>query len=101
MLETIVCGGQTGADQGALLAARMSGISTGGWAAKGWETEAGPAPWLADFGLVECPEPGYAARRRLNVRDCHAALLFGDRTSPGSLGLLKDCRALARPWIHV
>jgi hypothetical protein len=35
------------------------------------------------------------------VRDCHAALLFGDRTSPGSLGLLKDCRALARPWIHV
>jgi len=46
MLERIITGGQIGADQGALRAARAAGIATGGWAPAGWETEAGPAPEL-------------------------------------------------------
>jgi len=45
-LACVVSGGQTGVDQAALRAARASGIATGGWAPKGWATEAGPAPWL-------------------------------------------------------
>lgn len=59
-LIKIVTGGQTGADQGALLAARAAGIATGGWAPLGWMTEDGPAPWLADFRLIECPIQGTA-----------------------------------------
>jgi hypothetical protein len=100
-VEKVISGGQTGADQGALRAARAAGIATGGWAPAGWETEAGPAPWLAGFGLVECPEPGYAARRRRNVQDADAVLLFGDASSPGSRGLIRDCRERAKGWVNV
>jgi hypothetical protein len=96
MLQKIVSGEQTGVDQAALRAARAACIATGGWAPRGWLTEAGPAPWLADWGLVECPEPGYAARRRRNVADCDAALLFGDPTTPGSRGLDRDCLELGK-----
>src|SRR4051794_32052929 len=103
MLERVISGGQTGADQGGLRAARACVIPTGGWAPRGWLTEAGPAPWLAEFGLVECPEgetepERYRARRRRCVKDCHAALIFGEITSPGSRGLIRDCRALGKPW---
>ena len=77
MLDKIISGGQTGADQVALRAARAPGVPTGGWAPKGWLTEDGPAPWLADFGLAECPEPGYSARTLANVRDSDVTLRFG------------------------
>jgi hypothetical protein len=86
----ILSGGQTGVDQAALRAARAVGFETGGWAPLGWETEAGPAPWLADYGLVECPEPGYPARRRRVVLEADTMILIGDRKSPGSIGLLKE-----------
>jgi hypothetical protein len=65
MIERVISGGQTGVDQAGLRAARAAGIATGGFAPKGWliESEDGrhnvPAPWLAEYGLVECPEPGY------------------------------------------
>ena len=97
----VISGGQTGADQGGLFAARASGLETGGWAPLGWKTETGPAPWLAEFGLVECPDPGYPARRRRNVMDADAVLVFGNLSSPGSRGLIRDCRMLAKPWVHV
>jgi hypothetical protein len=38
----VISGGQTGADQGGLVAARTLKIETGGTAAKGWLTEDGP-----------------------------------------------------------
>jgi Circularly permutated YpsA SLOG family len=47
----------------------LAEITTGGWAPLGRETEDGPAHWLAEFGLVECPEPGYPARIVANIRD--------------------------------
>jgi len=97
----IISGGETGSDRGALLAAGAAGLATGGWASAGWETEDGPAPWLAAWGLLECPDPGEAAARWRNVRDCDAALLFGDRASAVSRALLEDCLALGRPWVHV
>src|SRR5262249_34268512 len=39
MLDRVITGGQTGADQAAPRAARGAGIATGGWAPKGWVTE--------------------------------------------------------------
>jgi hypothetical protein len=106
MIERVISGGQVGTDQAALQAARACGISTGGWAPRGWLTEAGPAPWLVEYGLVECQEgesegQRYRARRRRCVRDCHAALLFGDIKSPGSRGLNRDCSALGKPLVWV
>jgi len=47
-----------------------------------------PAPGLAEWGLVECPEGGteaesYRARRRHCGKDCDGALIVGDITTPG------------------
>ena len=87
-------------------AARACGIPTGGWAPRGWLTEAGPAPWLAEWGLAE-PLEGeteaecYRARRPRGVRDCYGALLFGDLASPGSRGLNRDCTLMGKPLVHV
>ena len=86
----ILSGGQTGVDQAALRAARAVGFETGGWARLGWETEDGPAPWLADFGLVECPEPGYIACRRKNVQEADTMLLLGDLKSPRLIGVMRE-----------
>lgn len=84
IIKQLISGGQTGADQAALRAAKAAGIPTGGCAAKGWMTEDGPAPWLADYGLVEClGEPGYPLRTRMNVELASACLWFGNPHSPG------------------
>ncbi len=101
MLDRVISGGQTGVDQAALLAAKAAGIPTGGTAPKGWETEEGPAPWLADYGLVECDEPGYPARTRANVRDADATLWIGDQTSPGGKVTLGECRLRLKSWVVV
>jgi Circularly permutated YpsA SLOG family len=54
VIEKVVTSSQGRADQAGLHAARAAGIAIGGFAPKGWATEAGAAPWLAEFGLVEC-----------------------------------------------
>jgi Circularly permutated YpsA SLOG family len=101
MLDRVISGGQTGADQAALRAARSVGIPTGGWAPLGWLTEDGPAPWLAGFGLVECPEPGYPARSRANVRDSDATLWFGSIDSRGFVTTHDAALVLMRPFLIV
>lgn len=86
MIAKIISGGQTGADAAGLRAARRFGVATGGFAPKGWLTEDGPAPWLADYGLTECPTPGYPARTRANAEAAHLTLWFdyyGAYDSPG------------------
>jgi hypothetical protein len=69
-IERLISGGQSGADQAGLRAARTAGIMTGGTAPRGWLAEVADVqpdgvvrwihrscPWLADFGLVECGDP--------------------------------------------
>jgi hypothetical protein len=95
---TILSGGQSGVDQAALRAARACGLPTGGFAPRGWLTEDGPAPWLAEYGLDEVPPPdpgnptgtpvgiassGYRRRTILNVSLCDALLWLGNPHSPG------------------
>ncbi len=92
----IISGGQTGADQGALFAARQLGIETGGHAPRGWRTDTGPAPWLAEFGLSETYSSAYPSRTRLNVMNSDRTLLFGDMSSRGSKFTLGFCRRLGR-----
>lgn len=78
----IISGGQTGVDQVGLFVARELGIETGGTAPNGWRTDEGPAPWLADYGLIECQFAGYRVRTIQNVRDADGTVWFGER-SPG------------------
>jgi hypothetical protein len=57
---------------------------------------AGPAPWLADYGLGECPEPSYVARRWLNVQEADTMFLIGDCPVPG-----RGTRGWHRPSLAV
>ena len=81
----IISGGQTGADQGGLRAARALGLPTGGFAAKHWETEDGPQQELLHgFHLQECSFPGYPVRTFANVEAAHGTVWFGNEDSPGA-----------------
>ena len=84
-VRKIVSGGQTGADQGGLLAGRELTIETGGVAPCGWLTENGPQEeLLRNFGLTECEEEGYPARTRNNIALSDGTLLVGAFESGGS-----------------
>src|SRR5262245_16560722 len=98
----IISGGQTGADTGALLAARELGIETGGVAPKGWLTENGAEEArLRSFGLVECEEAGFPARTRRNVANSDGTLLVGQHRSGGSRLTYEAARQLKKPLFLV
>ena len=98
----IISGGQTGADQGALLAARALGISTGGTAPQGWLTEAGPQEeLLRGFGLVECEQPGYDSRTRANVLEADGTVIFGSYATGGSALTARLVRNAGKPFFCV
>ena len=100
-LQKIVSGGQTGADQAGLRAARASSNETGGWAPLGWKTEDGPAPWLSEFGLKECPKNGYPARTESNARDSDGMLWFGSTDSPGYRTTIAACTKHKKPYLII
>jgi Circularly permutated YpsA SLOG family len=102
MLERVVSGGQSGADQAGWRAARALGFATGGWMPRGFRTEAGPRPDFAElYGAVEMPGGGYPERTRANARDSDATLWFGDADSPGGRTTLRACAAPGRPAFEV
>jgi Circularly permutated YpsA SLOG family len=97
-LSKIISGGQTGADMGALIAARTLGLETGGFAPEGWQTEDGPQePRLRGFGLIECEEPGYPPRTTKNVANSDGTLLVGDHQIGGSRLTLQLAAKLKKP----
>lgn len=67
----------------------------------GWRTDAGPAPWLADFGLIEHPSPEYPPRTGCNVRDNDATLILGDASSSGCTLTLRYCRYYKKPFLVI
>ena len=86
VLRKIISGGQTGADMGGLLAAQKCGIETGGWIPKGFQTENGLKPDLADFGLKETTSVSYTPRTKYNVEDSDGTIRFaGNFASPGEI----------------
>lgn len=96
----IISGGQTGADQGGLLAARDLNIPTGGVAPRHYRTENGFDPWLADYGLVEGQSPRYDVRTAANIRAADVTIIFG-KSSTGSRLTSKLCITLSKPYIWV
>lgn len=102
-VHEVISGGQTGVETLALRVARDMRIETGGWAAAGWIVEApggngeSTAPRLAEFGLVECPSPGYPSRTMANVATCDALLYFGGRGSADSSWLNRCMFEQRRP----
>lgn len=102
MLYRVISGGQTGADQAGLKAARVVGLETGGWAPKNWRTDDGPNLNLRDiYKLEEHPSFNYPPRTLLNVRDSNGTIIFGDSSSPGSRLTKRLCQDMRRPYLLV
>lgn len=96
----MISGGQTGADFAGLKCARAKGLETGGWAPKGWKTDNGPDPRLADYGLRECNVEGYAVRNYWNACEARVTIWFGNTTSPGYKCTKAACYHYHRPFIE-
>lgn len=97
MIELVLSGGQTGADQAGWRVARAFGIPTGGAMPTDFLTEDGPRPDFAElYGAVAMATASYAARTERNVRDADATLWFGDPTTPGGKSTLKAVAKLGK-----
>lgn len=99
MIVAIVSGGQTGADQAGLRAARKLGLKTGGFAPLGFKTEVGPQGWLGPtYGLVETSSEDYSDRTEMNITISDGTIIFG-KVSPGSSLTEKLCKELSKPCL--
>jgi hypothetical protein len=99
MLDRIISGGQTGADQVGWRAARVCGIPTGGFVPLGFPTEDGPRPEFRElYGAVELPTASYPARTARKVEESDgsdpvrdARLARVDHHTPGCLDYGRSC----------
>jgi len=98
----IISGGQTGADQGGLKAAKELGIPTGGCAPKGYETEKGPNIDLRNtYMLHQSASSSYNPRTEENISKSDATIIFSTVKSRGSQLTEKICKSKGKPYISV
>jgi Circularly permutated YpsA SLOG family len=72
MLEKIISGGRTGANQAGWRVAPAFGIPTGGWMPHGFLTEDGPRPEFANlYAAVEMRTDDDPIRIRRNAAEAH------------------------------
>lgn len=101
-IDIVISGGQTGADQGGLTAAKACGIRTSGYAPRGFMTTSGSDPSLKDrFNLVESAY-GYARRTRMNVENSDATIIIASNIkSPGTVLTIKCLKDSLKPYVLV
>lgn len=102
-LKKIISGGQSGADQAGLVAAKEFGFESGGWAPKGWKTSQGKRQGLLQtvYGLQE-HKGGYRERTWTNVEDSDGTIrLAHNFNSPGEKCTLNAIKRYKKPFIDV
>jgi len=100
MIEIIISGGQTGADQAALDAAIEKGIPHGGWIPKGRVTEDGPLP--SKYKLIEMSTKSYPARTKKNILESDGTLIFSHgKLTGGSAYTRKLAKQKSKPCLHI
>lgn len=99
----VISGGQTGADQAGLFAARENGLQTGGWMPKGFKTQDGNRPEFYNmFGVKETLSTKYNTRTYLNVKDSDGTLRIASKwVSPGEILTLKFINELNKPKFDI
>ena len=103
MVQKVISGGQTGADQAGLFAAEACGIETGGWMPRDFLTLAGNRPEFEKrFKIISTLNPGYPVRTGLNVRDACGTIRFASKwMSAGQRCTLNAIREHRKPYIDV
>lgn len=104
MIELVISGGQTGADQAGLEAAYQHGIKTSGWAPLGYKTANGPdEPLLKDrYGLGEHGKPGYKPRTYGNVKYGEGTIrCCVDFYSPGEICTMNAIKHYNKPHFDI
>ena len=102
MLDTILSGGETGADQAAWRAAQAFGVATSGRLPRGVLSEVGPRPeFAARYGAAEMPSENDLARTEQNVQDADATLWFGETTTAGAQATVGACHRFGKPCLPV
>lgn len=101
-IRKIISGGQNGADQAGLIAARAVGLQTGGHAPKDFKTLDGPLPELKKFGLIEDKSPNYPPRTKKNVKNSDGTVRFAyNWSSYGEICTLKAINQYSKPHFDV
>jgi hypothetical protein len=102
MLDKIISGGQTGADQAGWRAAEAFGVSTRGWMSMGFVTETGPCPEFADrFGAAELQADSDPTQPESNVQGSDATLWFGETTTSSAHATVDACQRFGKPCMPV
>ena len=104
ILKKVISGGQTGADQAGLFAAKAFGLKTGGFAPHGFRTLAGDNPSVLrdEFGLEETVQRNYQVRTAMNVKAADATIrLATNFNSPGELCTLKAINRYEKPFLDI
>ena len=97
---TIVSGGQSGVDRGALDAALALEAPCGGWCPEGREAEDGIIAFR--YPLTILPGAGYAERTRQNVIDSDATLLLNHGgLRGGTLYTMECCDDMDKPVLVI
>lgn len=97
---TIVSGGQTGVDRGALDAALENGIACGGWCPEGRLAEDGTIP--GKYPVTELAGAGYRERTRRNVLDSDGTvIIFFGIPVGGTEETLRFCQHDNRPYLLI
>lgn len=101
--RVVISGGQTGADRGALDAAREVGVPRAGWVPRGWRAEDGQVPESYRSDLREHESSDYMARTRANVDDCDGVILVSSsgELSTGTLRTRQYADRVGKPVLHV
>lgn len=90
MLDKIISGGRTGAEQAAWRAAATFGVPSAGWMPGGLLTVA-----------AELPPDSAVHQTEMNVRAADATLWFGTTTTLGALETVGACHRFAKPCMLV
>lgn len=100
MLEKIISGGQTGADQGALAGAIACGVRYGGAIPAGRKTEAGGLP--LSYEMQELESDHYPDRTERNVIDGDGTLILSRGPLTGGSALTEKIAVrLHKPCLHI
>jgi len=99
-LHKIISGGQTGADQGGIMAAWRRGVETGGQAALGYKTQGGHNPILEVLELTQASS--YSGRTKTNVASSDGTVIIAHHmSSPGTELTRREARLLNKPLLEL